>query len=168
MRAFKDPQEQAIWNWLTGTSPTRAAGNKPSPARMPRHRQARPRTPRQIAEDEGLVGLFAPVQGPRKPAPPVAERDRTVAYLLRRHRHRSEAGPLADRWLAACGTFARMREWAEAIGPRSAPAAARLREEGLVLNDLEVHIAGISARRRLRNDEPVEQIIAALRMLGET
>ncbi|MFF1359933.1 hypothetical protein [Streptomyces sp. NPDC058297] len=60
-----------------------------------------------------------------------------------------------------------MREWAEAIGPRSAPAAARLSEEGLMLSDLEVRIDGISARRRLRNDEPVEQIIAALRILRE-
>lgn len=32
-------------------------------------------------------------------------------------------------------------------------------------SDLEVRIDGIPARRRLRNDEPVEQIIAALRML---
>ncbi|MFF1594747.1 hypothetical protein ACFVY0_42785 [Streptomyces sp. NPDC058286] len=167
MRAFKDPQEQAIWNWLTGTSPKPAAGSKPSPACMPRHRPARPRTPRQIAEDAGLVGLFAPVQGPRKATPPVSERDRTVAYLLRRRCHRSEAGPLADRWLSACGTFARMREWAEAIGPRSAPAAARLSEEGLVLRDLEVRVDGISAQRRLRNDEPVEQLIAALRMLRD-
>ncbi|MFC9460467.1 hypothetical protein [Streptomyces sp. NPDC056983] len=69
--------------------------------------------------------------------------------------------------LGLCGTFARIREWSEAIGPRSAPVAARLRDEGLELRDLDVRIDGITARRRLRNDEAVGQIIAALRTLRE-
>ncbi|WP_329583363.1 hypothetical protein [Streptomyces sp. NBC_01361] len=162
MRAFKDPQEQAIWNWLNGTATRSASDIHPSPACMPSHRPARPRTPRQIAEDAGLVGLFPP-----ESTPLAVERNRTIAYLLRRRCRRNEVGPLADRWLAVCGTFARMREWAEALGPRSVPAVARLRDEGIGLHDLDVRIDGIPARRRLRNDEAVEQIIAALRMLRE-
>jgi hypothetical protein len=164
---FDDPDLAAVYRYLIDGGEPPAPGQRPTPANMPR-RALRPRTAADIARLEGLD--LGDVPGPRRPTrprkPAAAVRPsafrQVFEYIAASGCSRPEASELAHRWLQTEQFLDGVRQWAGAVGVRHPHIARELLKHGVDVNDLDVLIDGTSARRRLRNGEPVGQIIAAL------
>jgi hypothetical protein len=90
-----------------------------------------------------------------------------VDYFLEAGCPRQEAAELAGRWLQADPSPEGVRRWMDAIGAHRPDAALQLRLHDLGAGDLGVLIDGTGARRRLRDGEPIGQVVAALLTLRQ-
>lgn len=169
MTPVHDPDEAAIFRYLTGSATPPAPGERPSPAHMPRRIQP-PRTAADIARAENLN--LGDLPRPRREARPPSRRPRTsvltdvLAHLQESGcRRGQEAYRLAQQWLEVEPTLHGVRRWTSKIGPRLPHAAAELVRHGLETADLDMLIDGTPAHRRLRNGEAVGQVVAALLIL---
>ncbi|WP_435192313.1 hypothetical protein [Streptomyces sp. bgisy126] len=168
---FDDPSLTALYRYLTGTAEPPRTGQRPTPANMPRRIQ-RPRSAADIARAEGLdLGDMA--RKPRserrsRPRPPRRSPLRVVMdHLLEAGCPRQKAAGLAGQWLQADPSPEGVLRWMDTIGVYRPDIALQLRLHNLDADDLDVLIDGTAARRRLRDGEPIGQIIAALLTLRQ-
>ncbi|MGW9436087.1 hypothetical protein [Streptomyces sp. NPDC055607] len=163
---FDDPSLTALYRYLTGTAEPPRTGQRPTPANMPRRIQ-RPQSAADIARTEGL-DLGDMTRKPRperrsRPRPPRRSPLRVVMdHLLEAGCPRQEAAELAGRWLQADPTPEGVRRCMDTIGAHRPDVALQLRLHNLGADDLDVPIDGMTACRRLRDGEPIGQVIAAL------
>ncbi|MDV5143192.1 hypothetical protein R1T08_02420 [Streptomyces sp. SBC-4] len=168
---FDDPSIMAVYRYLTGAAEPPRTGQRPTPANMPRRIQ-RPRSAADIARAEGL-DLGDMTRRPRSerrsgPRPPRRSALRVVMdHLLEAGCPRQEAAELAGRWLQADPSAEGVRRWMDTIGAYRPDVALQLRLHNLGTDDLDVPVDGTPARRRLRDGEPIGQVIAALLTLRQ-
>ncbi|MFJ6355162.1 hypothetical protein ACIQKB_37605 [Streptomyces sp. NPDC092046] len=168
---FDDPSIMAVYRYLTGAAESPRTGQRPTPANMPQRIQ-RPRSAADIARAEGL-NLGDMNRGPRShrrsgPRPQQRSALRVVMdRLLEAGCPRREAAELAGRWLQADPTPEGVQGWMDTIGVHRPDVALQLRLHDLGIEDLDVLVDGTLARRRLRDGEPIGQLIAALLTLRQ-
>ncbi|MFE5597540.1 hypothetical protein [Streptomyces sp. NPDC056549] len=168
---FDDPSIEALYRYLIGAPEAPGPGQRPTPANMPQRIQ-RPRTAADIARAEGLeLGDMArtPRSGRRSGHCPSRRSARHVVVdqLVEAGCPRREAVEMADQWLRAEPTPEGVRRWVDRVGVRRPDIALQFRLHSLCVDDLDVLVDGMSARRRLRDGAPVGQVVAALLMLRQ-
>lgn len=162
-----DPELAAIFRNLTGRTTAPPTGERPTPAHMPRRRQ-RPATASEIARAENLdLGeALRPKLQQRSPSRLQPRREsvfkQVLTYIGATGCSREEAARLTRQWLCLEDSLEGVRYWADAVGIRRPHVGRALAEHGLKAEDLDTRIDGTTALRRLRNDEPVGQVVAAL------
>ncbi|MGW0167744.1 hypothetical protein ACWDWT_21515 [Streptomyces sp. NPDC003343] len=173
MPTFNDPVEQAIYRLLIGAGEPPATDAQPTPAAMPK-RATRPRDAADIARAEGLdlgdlrTRRVVRRPGRRRPARPSAFKE-VFDYLADAGCSRPEAYQLTRAWLdAGCVSLEEVHGWVRLVGKRQAHLVRELLLHGLAGEDLNLLIDGTPALRRLRNGEPVGQVVGALLALRNT
>ncbi|MFC9734310.1 hypothetical protein ACFWGM_35630 [Streptomyces roseolus] len=162
---FDDPELETLYRNLLGAGAAPAPGTRPTPANMPRRIQ-RPQTAADIARAEGLdLGPLSPHRTRHRPARParrVPARQLVIDRLLEAHVPRPQAPALASSWLRALSSPHLICAWITAVGPYHHETAAELACHGFTTGALETPLDGATARRRLRDGEPLGQVAARL------